>query len=132
VTDRPAKRHPATAKAWDWLASRTLQEVDRDRHDRIAGILMGLDAELHRVDGLHPEGEGVGRGPDVERALTHLSVAAVEAELGIAASGWKAGEVPNPAWWGYRNASEAIKRAEHELIEARRHAAVRSASGSAR
>lgn len=67
------------------------------------------------------------REPDVEKALTHLSAAAVEAELGLAASGWKAGETPNPAWWAYRDASNAIRNAEHNLIEARRRAGVRNA-----
>lgn len=60
------------------------------------------------------------RPPDVEKALMHLSAAAVEADFGIEASSWKAGEQPNPAWWAYRNAADAIRRAEQELERGRR------------
>ena len=37
-------RHPATADAWAWLESRTVQEMDAYRRDRIAATLMEIDA----------------------------------------------------------------------------------------
>lgn len=60
--------------------------------------------------------------PDIEKALTHLSAAAVEADLGMAASTWEGGESPKPAWWTYRDAGRAIRRAEQLLEEAKRRA----------
>ena len=62
------------------------------------------------------------REPDTEKALMHLSAAAVEADLGMSASTWERGENPNPAWWSYRDAAEAIRRAERLIEEARRRA----------
>lgn len=60
------------------------------------------------------------RPPEIETALMHLSAAAVEAEFGMAASSWEAGEQPVRAWWAYRNALNAIERAEREFKDATR------------
>jgi hypothetical protein len=68
------------------------------------------------------------RAPDVEKALMHLSAAAVEADLGIADSTWAAGETPNPAWWAYCDALESIQTAERRLLEAKRRSEVSRAS----
>lgn len=64
--------------------------------------------------------ETASRPPEVEKALMHLSAAAVEAESGMAVSGWASGEMPVRAWWSYRNALDAIKRAEREFKDASR------------
>lgn len=48
------KRHPATIKAWEWLQSRTVQEMDAERRDKIAAQLMELDAELWALDEKRP------------------------------------------------------------------------------
>jgi hypothetical protein len=50
----------------------------------------------------------------------HLSAAAVEADFGSEASSWKAGEKPNRAWWDYREAADAIRRAEQAFERAAR------------
>jgi len=60
------------------------------------------------------------RPPDAEKALMHLSAAAVEADFGMSASTWERGENPNPAWWSWRDAAEAIRKAERLIEEARR------------
>jgi hypothetical protein len=44
------ERHPATAKAWAWLESRTPRELSHEKRDKIAGTLMEVDAELHALD----------------------------------------------------------------------------------
>jgi len=58
--------------------------------------------------------------PDIEKALAHLSAAAVEADIGLDASEWKAGENPDPAWWSFRDAGNHIRQAEADLQDARR------------
>lgn len=60
------------------------------------------------------------RPPDIEKAMMHLSAAAVEAEFGMKASSWKAGEAPDRAWWAYRSALRSIERAERELDDVAR------------
>lgn len=50
----------------------------------------------------------------------HLSAAAIEAEFGVAASGWKAGETPKTAWWRYNDALKWINRAKRDLEDAQR------------
>jgi hypothetical protein len=43
-------RHPASAAAWAWLESRTVQELPPDKRDAIAEKLMDIDAELWSWD----------------------------------------------------------------------------------
>lgn len=71
---------------------------------------------------MNEKAASVSRLPEVEKALMHLSAAAVEADFGMSASSWERDERPNLAWWSYRDAAEAIRLAERLFEEARRRA----------
>lgn len=63
------------------------------------------------------------RPPETEKALMHLSAAAVEADFGMLVSSWGPGEIPDPAWWAYRDALDGIRKAEQAFERARRRRA---------
>lgn len=44
-------RHPATADAWAWLQSRTIQEMDIERRYQIASALVKIDATFNSWEG---------------------------------------------------------------------------------